>query len=143
MIPVIDSIVNVVPIVDKETITFLRKHPSMRKLFCRDYDGNGRWNYVYNLRQADANREKRMLAHPLKSKPELKPVKRRYSWEVKKTNEDRKALSQKFEKWDYHKQLPYSYDFKDPNPIPYEKTGWFQDDLEKQNDFIEKNDKIW
>ena len=110
----------------------------MRKQFCRDYGGNGRWNYVYNPRQADVNREMRMMMHPLKSKSEPKPAKRRYSWEVRKTNEDRKALREKFERWDYHKQLPYPYDFKDPNPIPYEKTGWFQQDLDRQNAFIEK-----
>jgi len=138
MIPIIDSIVNGVPIVDREIVTFLRRHPNMRKQFCRDYDGNGRWIYVYNPIQADINREKRMVAHPLKTKSGPKPAKRRYSWEVKKTNEDRKALSQKFERWGYHKQLPYSYDFKDPNPIPYEKTIWFQKDLDKQNALIKK-----
>lgn len=56
MIPIINSIVNHVPLVEQDAIMFLRKHPGMRRQFVRVYDGNGRWFYNYNPEKAEVLR---------------------------------------------------------------------------------------
>jgi len=109
MIPIIDSIVNNVPVVDSETITYLRKHSNMRKQFVRVYYGNGKWIYVYEPVKAERLRAEAFKNKYAKPKPFQKSL--RYGWETVNTNTARELLAKEFERVDYRKQFPYSNDF--------------------------------